>query len=143
MPARRIQTYANDAITVTFDPNRCTHAARCLQSLPAVFDVGRRKWIELTGADPDEVANTVARCPSGALQYTRLDNGPPELPDPVLTVRPQRNGPLHVRGDLELKDAAGGTIAHGPRFSLCRCGESQNKPFCDNTHRLVRFTTET
>lgn len=142
MAGRRIQSYENDSITVTFDPNLCIHAARCLQGLPTVFDVSRRKWIELEGADTEAVATVIARCPSGALRYTRHDGGAPERPDEPATVRPQRNGPLLVRGQVTLRDGEGGVIAEGPRFALCRCGESQNKPFCDNSHRLVRFVAD-
>ncbi len=69
----RLQTYQSDEITVTFDPTVCTHAARCVRGLPAVFDVSRKRWIDPTAASADAVAAQVERCPSGALQYTRRD----------------------------------------------------------------------
>lgn len=67
----RLQSYSSDEITVTFDPAVCTHSARCVKGLPAVFDVSRRRWIDPTAASADEVAAQVGRCPSGALQYVR------------------------------------------------------------------------
>ena len=66
---KRLQTYETPAITVTFDPNLCTHAAACVRGLPAVFDVSRKRWIRPDLADAAEVAAQVARCPSGALQF--------------------------------------------------------------------------
>lgn len=71
--ATRLQTYPSDSITVTFDPSRCTHSARCVRGLPLVFDVKRKRWIDPTAASADEIAAQVERCPSGALQYSRHD----------------------------------------------------------------------
>ena len=69
----RLQSYSTDDITVTFDPTVCTHSARCVKGLPAVFDVSRKRWIDPAAASPDEVEAQVARCPSGALQCERHD----------------------------------------------------------------------
>jgi uncharacterized Fe-S cluster protein YjdI len=66
--SKRLQTYEGDGITVTFDPNLCTHSGRCVRGLSKVFDVGRQRWIDVTAASPEEIAAQVARCPSGALQ---------------------------------------------------------------------------
>jgi uncharacterized Fe-S cluster protein YjdI len=68
---KTLQTYETDGITVTFDPNVCTHSAMCVRGLPAVFDVHRRDWVRPYAATADEVAAQVARCPSGALQVIR------------------------------------------------------------------------
>jgi uncharacterized Fe-S cluster protein YjdI len=136
---RRIQDYRSDDIEVTFDPNICIHAARCLMLLPEVFDVSRRKWVTPESASADDVARTIERCPSGALRYHRLDGAPDEVPDAEPSVRTQRDGPLMARGDITIHNATGAVLALGPRFALCRCGNSQNKPFCDNTHRAIAF----
>lgn len=72
---KRVQTYAAPGITVTFDPNVCVHSGVCLRTLPAVFDVRRRKWVEPAAASADAVAAAIDRCPSGALGYVR-DAGP-------------------------------------------------------------------
>lgn len=68
--AKRLQTYDADGVTVTFDPNMCTHSGVCVRGLPAVFDVSRKRWVRPELATPDEVAEQVRRCPSGALQVT-------------------------------------------------------------------------
>lgn len=67
----RLQTYESDGITVTFDPTLCIHSGRCVRGLPAVFDVRRKRWIDIDAASADEIAAQVARCPSGALQVQR------------------------------------------------------------------------
>lgn len=65
---KRLQVYEAADITVTFDPNICTHSGACIRGLPAVFDVARRRWIRPELAPAADVAAQVARCPSGALQ---------------------------------------------------------------------------
>lgn len=69
--AKRLQTYESPEITVTFDPNICTHSGVCIRGLPRVFDVRRKRWVDVNGATPDEIAAQIARCPSGALQFIR------------------------------------------------------------------------
>ena len=66
---KRLQVYETPDITVTFDPNICTHSGACMRGLPAVFDATRQRWVRPELAPAAEVAAQVARCPSGALQY--------------------------------------------------------------------------
>jgi CDGSH-type Zn-finger protein len=57
-----------------------------------------------------------------------------------VTITPYRDGPLLVRGPVQLRDAAGTAIsADRNPIALCRCGKSKRKPFCDGTHKLVGF----
>jgi CDGSH-type Zn-finger protein len=55
-------------------------------------------------------------------------------------VIPWPNGPLTVRGNVRIRTASGAIIAEEGRFALCRCGASDNQPFCDNSHRRVAFS---
>ena len=147
--ANRLQSYETDAILVTFDPNVCVHSAVCLSTLPGVFDVSKQRWIRLENADAADVAHAIRQCPSGALQYRFKDPGPtavdaPESavvnePSPGTAVRVRPNGPLVVDGDVTVT-LADGTVTgrEGPTF-FCRCGASQNKPFCDGSHKRVGF----
>ncbi len=132
------KSYTATGITVSFDPALCIHAARCVRGLPTVFDAQARPWIRPGEAPPDAVAEVVRRCPTGALFY-ELDAGPAEEPDAVVTVTPAKDGPLFVRGRIDLTDPKANAVAVGPRFALCRCGGSGNKPFCDGTHRKIGF----
>ena len=136
-PPRRLQTYATDAITVTFDPTRCIHAAECIRTAPAVFDSRRRRWIKPELGDPDLIATAVHRCPTGALSYA-LPNGTPEPAD-ASSIRPARDGPLYLRGEIRVEAEDGRVIAEGLRMALCRCGATKNAPFCDGSHREVGF----
>ena len=77
--------------------------------------------------------------PLGALRYERIDGGPQEEPESPTTIVPWPNGPLLVRGEMEILDARREVIDAGPRFSLCRCGHSENHPFCDLSHREHGF----
>jgi CDGSH-type Zn-finger protein len=60
------------------------------------------------------------------------------MKDVVIT--PYRDGPLIVRGPVRLSDQEGNEIATGREtIALCRCGKSRMRPFCDGSHKLVRF----
>jgi CDGSH-type Zn-finger protein len=101
--------------------------------MPAVFRPAERPWVVLEGALPEEVQAVVERCPTGALQFARLDGSYREEPQGEAVIRGMINGPLYVRGDVELKQPDG-TWKKETRLALCRCGLSQNKPYCDNSH---------
>lgn len=68
---KKLQVYETPEITVSFDPNVCKHTGVCLRTLPAVFDVRRSRWIRVEAEAPDQVADAVQKCPSGALQFYR------------------------------------------------------------------------
>ena len=69
MSAKRLQSYETSGITVTFDPEICSHSGFCVRGLPLVFDRARKRWIRPELGSPDDGAAQVERCPSGALQY--------------------------------------------------------------------------
>src|SRR3954447_3986810 len=114
----------------------------CFQRLPDVFDPWSRPWVRPEAADPDTLADVVMRCPSGALHFRRLDDGPQEtelVGDEVELVA-LADGPMQVRGHVKLIGGDGETIREDTRMVLCRCGSSRTKPLCDGTHRIVGFT---
>ena len=78
--SKRVQSYDAPGITVTFDPNVCTHSGICVRGLPLVFDIKRKRWIRPELASPEDVAAQVARCPSGALQYQLTPKPPDDEP---------------------------------------------------------------
>lgn len=130
--------YEADGIAITYDPARCTHAEECVRGLRSVFDPARRRWIDPAAAAPARIAEVVMRCPTGALHFERRDGGAEEpLPARnLVTVSP--DGPLYVRGDLEIETPEG--VVRDTRAALCRCGASKTKPFCDGGHREAGFT---
>ena len=134
------RAYETDEIRVLWDATRCTHVATCLQALPEVFDIRRRPWVDVSGASAQEVAETVRLCPTGALRYEALSEGiREEQPDQPATVTIRPNGPLDVRGHIKITGPRGEVLTEETRVSLCRCGASENKPFCDNSHRSIGF----
>lgn len=133
------RSYEGDAIVVHWNSELCIHTARCLRALPEVFDNQARPWVTVGAAGADEIARAVQQCPTAALTYTRTDGAAGEATPDVTTVTPLPNGPLLVRGALEVKDVDGATFLTSPRAALCRCGASQNQPFCDRSHVRTRF----
>ena len=135
----KMHKYRGQSIEVTFDSNRCIHSAECIRGLPQVFDTSRVPWVLPNAATVDEVANVIMRCPTGALHFQRHNN---ESPEPIPTeneMRVGKDGPLYLRGDIEILDDAGNVVATDTRVALCRCGASKNKPYCDNEHRKINF----
>jgi CDGSH-type Zn-finger protein/uncharacterized Fe-S cluster protein YjdI len=130
----RIHKYQGESILVTWHSGRCTHVAECLRGLPSVFDIHVTPWVRPDRAAAAAVAGVVERCPSGALHYERLDDGPAEQPAERNVVLVSADGPLYIWGDLEIITSDGVLLLSDTRVALCRCGASGNKPFCDNTH---------
>ncbi len=124
--ARRITR--GEKIEIGFDTSRCIHARNCYLKLPEVFDPSRRPWIDPEAAPPEEIAAMIRTCPSGALTFTRTDGGLEEAPPRINRIAVLENGPLALAGEL---------VVDGEpmqRATLCRCGKSANKPFCDHAH---------
>jgi len=124
-----------DAIAIKFDTKRCIHSRNCVLGAPRVFlanVVG--PWLHPEATTPDDMASVARNCPSGAITYQRLDAGPQEAAPEVNVLRVRENGPYAVHADLAIDGQA-------PMFraTLCRCGKSRNKPFCDSTHLEVGF----
>lgn len=74
--AGAIREYAAPGIVVTWESDRCRHAAECVHGLPGVFDTSARPWIDPNGATVDELVEVIDRCPSYALGYRRTTGGP-------------------------------------------------------------------
>ncbi len=120
-----VRSYSGESVTVTYDVARCIHAAECVRGLPSVFDVKRKPWISVENASPDQIAEVVRRCPSGALHYVLAD-GPDEVLEGPVRVSVIEGGPLVLEGPLEIEGVA------ETRVTLCRCGLTANGLFCDN-----------
>jgi CDGSH-type Zn-finger protein/uncharacterized Fe-S cluster protein YjdI len=122
-------------VVVRFDGKRCIHARRCVLGAPDAFVANvEGSWLRPDAVRPDDLVSIAQQCPSGAITYERLDGGPAEAAPPVNVATVRENGPLAVHADLEL-------TGHGRMFraTLCRCGASKNKPFCDGSHVAKGF----
>jgi CDGSH-type Zn-finger protein/uncharacterized Fe-S cluster protein YjdI len=132
-----VHTYRGTDVEVSYDANRCIHVRACVEGLPDVFDADRRPWVDADASAADDVARVIERCPTGALQYDRLDGGGSEAPPDRNTVTVAADGPLYLRGDVRLLTPDGETLVSDTRVALCRCGHSENKPLCDGSHDRV------
>jgi len=92
-------------------------------------------WIHPDALPVESVVEIAHACPSGAIRYRRKDGVPDETPPPVNLVAIREAGPYAVRAELQLAGLSGAY-----RATLCRCGASKNKPFCDGSHHDVGFT---
>ena len=135
----KIHEYKGKEITVRYDVRRCIHAAECARGLPSVFDPDRRPWVDPAGAAPEVVAEVVMRCPTGALHFERPEGGPGEPVPESASITVVRDGPLYLRGDIEIMASDGTTILRDTRVALCRCGASREKPICDGSHSEAGF----
>jgi CDGSH-type Zn-finger protein len=103
-----------------------------------VFRQGKEPWIDADAAPVEDIIDIVRKCPSGALSFAidGIEAAPLErAPQVVVT----DNGPYAVRGGVELAGVAFGDGASREHYTLCRCGASKNKPFCDGSHWSVDF----
>lgn len=125
-----VETADGAAVAIRFDGARCIHARRCVMGAPAAFRANvEGPWLDPDAADVEALVRIALACPSGAITVTRKDGGPQEGPPAANVVAVRENGPLAFHADLEIE-------GHGRMFraTLCRCGLSKNKPFCDNSH---------
>ena len=137
--------YVGKEITIHDNRKICSHAKECVNNLPSVFKLGSKPWIDSDGSKMQDIINTVRKCPSGALSYS-IDGieyrDPKQQRDPILTVL--KNGPYYITGGIDLigENIEFGEGASKEHYTLCRCGASENKPFCDGTHRTINFKDE-
>ena len=117
---------------------RCIHAAECVHGLPSVFDSKSKPWIDPAGASADDISAAVERCPSGALHVERRDGRTEAIPASN-TATLTANGPTYLHGDLALMGSDSTVVLGDTRMAMCRCGASQNKPFCDGSHVKLGF----
>ena len=124
-----------DGITLRFDSRRCIHSRHCVLGAPSVFLANvTGPWLHPEQVTVEECVAIAHSCPSGAITYDRHDGGPQEAPPPINVIRVRENGPYAIHAAIDL--AGHGTCL---RATLCRCGRSANKPFCDNSHRGDRL----
>jgi len=131
-------TYRGKRITIFDNRAICSHAGHCTDSLKSVFRMKEEPWIDADGAKVEEIVATIGKCPSGALSYA-IDGVEAKAParEPMITVT--ADGPYAITGGVELLGQTFGDGASQEHYTLCRCGASKNKPFCDGSHWTVNF----
>lgn len=135
-----IKEYSNGEVIITFEASKCIHSAKCVNGLPEVFNVTARPWINVEEAATEKIVNQVQKCPSGALgYYFKEKKAENKYSSSEQIVEAIPNGPLMVFGNLEVKLPSGETKKTNKVSAFCRCGASQNKPFCDGSHKKIDF----
>jgi len=134
--ADRSATYEGTGVTMTDDRSICSHASFCRTRVTTVWEmIGET-------ADPavrERLEGMIGRCPSGALVRFAPDDDEAVEPSFEPSIAATRDGPLWVRGGVRIEAADGTAYEVRNRITLCRCGRSSNKPFCDGSHEEVGF----
>ena len=141
-------TYPGQQVTIFDNRGICQHSGLCTDRLPTAFRTGAEPFVAPSGARMDELVRAVRDCPSGALSLAFDGDEARDLADwhgqrePAIEVT--QDGPYRVTGGIGLTDATGADVPRAAgssreHYALCRCGHSQNKPFCSGMHWYVEF----
>jgi CDGSH-type Zn-finger protein/uncharacterized Fe-S cluster protein YjdI len=134
--AAGVETVRGGKLELEFEAKRCIHSRFCVTWAPQVFLANvQGPWLHPDAMPVERLVEVAHACPSGAIRYRRLDGGPQEAAPPVNLATVREAGPYALRAQLEIDGAPAGF-----RATLCRCGASQNKPYCDGSHHRVEFT---
>jgi CDGSH-type Zn-finger protein/truncated hemoglobin YjbI len=146
VPDKR-DTYDGVQLTVFDNRGICQHSGFCTDRLATVFHT-EGAFVSPSGGRMDEIVRAVRDCPSGALSYAidgieaRAQVDWDNRREPAVQV--SKDGPYRITGGITLGDSEGNPVkrAQGSsleHYALCRCGHSQNKPFCSGMHWYVDF----
>lgn len=129
----KVNEWKGKRITIVDNSDVCCRDRSCVTNLPQVFEEENPD-----AATVKEIIETIKKCPSGALTYKMGGRHCQAFNrEPAITIA--RNGPLKVVGSIRLKDEMNSQPACPEHYTLCRCGQSKNKPFCDGSHLDVGF----
>ena len=145
VPDRR-DVYEGQQIKIFDNRGICAHSGYCTDRLASVFRAGQDPFITPSGGRLDEIMHAVRACPSGALSYAidQVEARNQVDQDRPPSIEVSKDGPYRITGGVRLVDELGKDIVRAEgssreHFSLCRCGHSQNKPFCSGMHWYVKF----
>src|SRR5438270_1458661 len=142
----RLDRYQGIGVAIADNRGICAHSGFCSDRVPTAFRTDKEPFVAPAGGRVDEILRAGRDCPSGALSAIAGDSDPVGASDserqPALEV--SKDGPYRVTGSIELLDREGhpevrNDGASHEHYSLCRCGKSQNKPFCSGMHWYADF----
>jgi len=130
-----IEKVKGEKLELSFEARRCIHSRFCVTWAPQVFLANvKGPWIHPDAMPVEHLVEVAHACPSGAIRYRRLDGQPEESAPPVNLATLREAGPYAFRAQLVIDGAPAGF-----RATLCRCGASKNKPYCDGSHHEIGF----
>ncbi|MEJ0100235.1 MAG: ferritin-like domain-containing protein [Pseudomonadota bacterium] len=131
----RVEIVPGKRIEIHYEGVRCIHSRHCVTGAPTVFLANvQGPWIHPDTMEVERLVDIAHLCPSGAIRYHRLDGAPDESAPPVNLASIREAGPLALRAELVINGEPAGF-----RATLCRCGASKHKPYCDGTHKEIGF----
>jgi CDGSH-type Zn-finger protein len=135
--ADRETVFKGQQIVVRDDHSLCVHSGFCGNRITNI-------WNMLKGVDDSvvqgQIMAMVEKCPSGTLTFSLEADGEAVEPDLPIEITVIPDGPLWVSGGILVERRDGQPLEIRNRMTLCRCGASSNKPFCDGTHKEIGFT---
>lgn len=131
-----IEVVKGEKLDLIYEGKRCIHARFCVTGAPTVFLANvKGPWIHPDTVPVEHLVEIAHACTSGAIRYKRTDGAADEAAPPVNLAGVREGGPYAFRGALQIDGEPSGF-----RATLCRCGASKNKPFCDSSHHEINFT---
>lgn len=133
-----VKEYTNGDLTVIWKPKKCVHSEICIKTLPKVYDPNAKPWIQAENASIAALKAQISKCPSAALTYRMKGESEQEnsLETECTVIE---NGPLLVNGTVKVILVDGSFETKKRSTAFCRCGASNNKPYCDGTHKAIDF----
>ena len=141
-------TYIGQQVTIFDNRGLCQHSGLCTDRVASVFRTGSEPFVTPSGGRLDEIVRAVRDCPSGALSYGIDEVEARQQVDwngsRPATITITADGPYRLTGGIDVVDdalqpAGRAQGASNEHCALCRCGHSQNKPFCSGMHWYVDF----
>ncbi len=134
-----VKKYNREGLSVIWKPGLCIHSENCFKGLSMVFNPKQKPWIKVEAAEIDDIQTQIDRCPSGALTYENQKNNNQRTDTDTMDVQVFENGPIMINGPIRISHSSGEIEKMEKPTAFCRCGSSENKPFCDGSHKKVDF----
>lgn len=131
-------SYRGKEITIHDNRGVCSHDKTCIRELPSVFKEFETRWIDPDAAPKEKIIDICNRCPSGALSYSINGKKYQDLNRPP-AIKIAKDGPLEIQGHIMLEDDLNAIPEIKEHYTLCRCGQTENTPFCSGVHLQIDF----
>jgi len=140
----KTKAYEGTEITIYDNRNICAHRGYCTGELPSVFKK-TKPWIDPDGDTIEKIMALCDKCPSGALTYALKNekrNMGPEIKPAQIRLSERHfgfHGPYDTSGAIEIEGPMERQPESPLKMTLCRCGHSNNKPYCSGVHNDIEF----
>jgi uncharacterized Fe-S cluster protein YjdI len=142
---KQTHRYTNGEVTVIWKPEQCIHSKICWTQLRDVFDPAKRPWVNMEGADTQAIIDQVKKCPSGALSFDMNENKEAAVQSAsasITNIDILPNGPILIKTNCQISFGNSEVTTKEGITALCRCGASNNKPYCDGSHNRIGFAAD-